>query len=52
VTVLVEVPEAVSPGATDVTTLIVTSGLDPAVFAEVQVTTTASFFSILPIMLK
>jgi hypothetical protein len=52
VTVLVEVPEAVSPGATDVTTLMVTSGLDPAVFAEVQVTTTASFFSILPIMLK
>ncbi len=55
VTVLVTVPEGVSNGELDVTTLMVTSDLDPTVMASAEVTTTAivppsMYFVMMPII--
>jgi hypothetical protein len=52
VTVLVTVPEGALDGDMDVTTLKVTSLLDPAVWQTAPVTTTAKliFFNLLPLV--
>jgi subtilisin family serine protease len=54
VTVLVQVPEEVGDGDTDVTTLMVTSDLDPMVAASADVTTTAQlmYYNLLPLISK
>ena len=52
VTVLVQVPEEVGDGDTDMTTLIATSDLDPVVAASADVTTTAQlmYYNLLPLV--
>jgi subtilisin family serine protease len=52
VTVLVEVPESVSSGDFDVTTLKATSLLDESIWVTADVTTTTSYVNILPIVRK
>ncbi len=52
VVVLVEVPEVAVPGEWDVTTLLVTSVLDPQVSTTGLVTTTATLVRMLPIVSK
>jgi hypothetical protein len=52
VLVQVEIPSGIVGGTTEITTLTATSQLDESIFSTAEVSTTALYFGILPIMLK